>query len=84
MNETLVTLNIHIPPSQETVICTGFLMENINLVKVYPVMSLVVLVKSGQLYFIPLYLIIKRSDTCKKLLSFGSKLEFCKPCGRKQ
>ena len=49
MNETPVTLNTHIPPSQETVIGTGFLMENINFVKVYRVMPLVVLVKSGQL-----------------------------------
>ena len=33
MNETLVTLNIHIPPGQETVIRMGFLMEIINVCK---------------------------------------------------
>ena len=33
MNETQITLNIHIPPSQETVIGAAFLMENINVCK---------------------------------------------------
>ena len=36
MNETLVTLKIHIPPSQETVEGMVFLMDNTNVCKGVP------------------------------------------------
>ena len=85
VNETPVTLNIHIPPSQETIEGMVFLMENINICKGVPCDASC---SNGEKWATILNTSMldcrKRSNTCKKFLSFGSKIEFCEPCAQKQ
>ena len=83
MNETPITLNTHIPPSQETVKGTVFLMENIKVFKgVQCDASCSACEKWVTIVNTTIFDYRKRSNTCKHFLSLGSKLEFCDPCAQ--
>ena len=75
VNETPIILNIHIPPSQETVIRTAFPIKNINVFKGVPCdASCSACEKWATIVNTTIFDYRKRSNTCKKFLSFGSKL----------
>ena len=85
VNDTPVSLNIHIQPCQETVAGMVFLMENLKLCKGAPCDALYSnCEKWATIINSTIYDYRKRSNTCPRFLSFGSKMEFCEPCVQKQ